>query len=84
MNIAANNTPTLAQWIEDHGSNRQWLAERLGISYPSLRGLLLEGDPRYPIPAAVFDLRHPLADRIAELLGCTANDVRNFYLREVA
>lgn len=69
----------LKSWIAAHGTSRRWLADRLGVSYPTVRGLI-EPDRQYPVPAAIFDLRDPLAGRVAELIGSTEEEVRRSYL----
>jgi hypothetical protein len=72
----------LNQYIEEHGTKKVFLAEKLGISRNSLDGLLLEGDRKPPVE--VFDVRSDLAERIAQLIGQSVEYVRDYYAKAVA
>jgi hypothetical protein len=56
------------------------LADALDLSRFQAYGLT---DPRhYPIPPAIFDVRSDLAERVGQLIGLSADDVRKFYDRD--
>jgi hypothetical protein len=72
----------LRAYVREHGTKKNFLADKLGVSRPTLDGLLLEGD-RKP-PADIFDVRSDLADRVGALIGQSAEHVRDYYLKAVA
>lgn len=73
---------SLSDFLAEYGSTKTFLAEKLGISKFQLNGLLLEEG--FQPPVAIFDIREDLADRVAALLGQTADYVRDFYRKAAA
>lgn len=79
---APRSFASLNDFMAEYGSKKTVIAEKLGISRFQLNGLLLEEGSQPP--AAIFDVREPLAETVGALIGQSAEYVRDYYLRKAA
>lgn len=73
------NYETLSKFKSEFDISKSWLMKRLEASRFEVDGLLLERGHRPPV--RVFDVRDPLAVKLAELIGQPVEKVREFYVK---